>query len=215
MGQRSAGLVHQSYPHEEGARHLPGRRWRHLWRSSRSVSGYRPSRSRVLRLAMVTRGSARRVSCFSFALMLMISAPAPASAQRTVELAVGARIRVRSEADSVWRIGRLAATLPDTIRFQPCETCAVAAYPLSTTAVEVSSIPRSQTSTVLEGAGLGFLLGAGAGGLLAYQSNRNCHDGPCGLAYVAVPIGGFVGLFLGAAAGSLIRNEEWHPAPLR
>jgi hypothetical protein len=149
----------------------------------------------------------------SFAL-LVVTAP-PASAQRTVALAIGARIRVRSEADSVWRVGRLAGTPPDTIRFQPCETCAVAAYPLSTTAVEVNAVGRTQSSTVLKGAGLGFLLGAGAGFLLAYQSNRNCHDGPCSLAYVAVPIGGFVGLFLGATAGSLIRNEEWQPAPLR
>jgi hypothetical protein len=67
----------------------------------------------------------------------------------------------------------------------------------------------------LKGAGLGLLIGAGVGGLLAYQSERNCRDGPCGVAYIVVPLGGVAGLFLGAAGGSLIRYEDWQPAPIR
>jgi hypothetical protein len=149
----------------------------------------------------------------SFAL-LVVTAP-PASAQRTVALAIGARIRVRSEADSVWRVGRLAGTPPDTVRFQPCETCAVTAYPLSTTLIEVSAGRQRRSSVTINGAGFGLLLGASAGFLLAYEATRNCHDGPCGVAYVAVPIGGIAGFFLGATAGSLVRHEDWQPAPIR
>lgn len=158
----------------------------------------------------MTRGSSLWLS-----LALVAMTAPPASAQRTVELGVGTRIRVRTEADSSWRVGRLVGASQDTIRFQACDACAVATYALSTTTVEVSVARIRDNSTALNGGGLGLLLGAGAGALLAYQATRNCHEGPCGIAYVAVPIGAIAGFFLGATAGSVIRYEDWEPAPIR
>jgi len=146
--------------------------------------------------------------------LLALTAPS-ASAQRTLAVAVGARIRVRAEADSSWRVGRLAGTPPDTIRFQTCDTCAVAAYPLSTTAVEVSVGRKGRSSTALNGAGLGLLAGVGVGFLIGYQANRNCRDTLCGIAYIAVPLGGITGFFLGATAGSRVQYEDWQPARIR
>jgi hypothetical protein len=140
-----------------------------------------------------------------------------ASAQRTLAVAVGAKVRVRTGTDKAWTVGRLVGTPPDTVRLQLCDTCSIAAYPLSAlSAVDVSMGPRRRGDTALKGVGIGLLAGVGAGFLLAYHVERGCRDGPCGIGYVILPIvGGTAGLFLGGAAGSFVRYEDWQPAIIR
>ena len=84
-------------------------------------------------------------------------------------MAVGAKVRVRTGTDKPWTVGRLVGT-PDTVRLQACDTCSIAAYPLSAlSAVDVSMGLKRRGDTALKGLGIGLLAGVGAGFLLAYQ----------------------------------------------
>jgi len=138
-------------------------------------------------------------------------------AQRTVALAVGARVRVQPSGDTVWRVGRLVSPGPDTLRLKACDTCSTAAYAIpSLAAVEVSVGRNMRALTILRAAFLGALLGAGAGALWAKLKTSSCKpaDTLCGLEYLAVPYTGVFGFFIGGAVGSLFRYDDWRPAPI-
>jgi hypothetical protein len=145
------------------------------------------------------------------------AATAPiASAQHTLAVQVGARIRVRSNPDSSWRVGRLAGAPPDSVQFQSCDACLIETYPLSTALVDISAGRQGSSSSLLKGAGLGLLAGIGAGILFAARAERGCRDGPCGISYTIAPaLGGIAGFFVGATIGSLAGHEDWQPAPTR
>lgn len=139
-----------------------------------------------------------------------------ASVQSTLAVQVGARIRVRTNPDSLWRVGRLVGAPPDSVQFRACDACTLQTYPLSSALVDISAGRQGSSSSLLKGAGLGLLAGIGAGILFAARSERGCHDGPCGISYTIAPaLGGFAGFFVGATIGSLVSHEDWQPAPTR
>ena len=139
-----------------------------------------------------------------------------ASVQSTLAVQVGARIRVRTNPDSSWRVGRLVGAPPDSVQFQACDACVLETYPLSSALVDISAGRQGGSSSLYKGAGLGLLAGIGAGILFAAHAERGCRDGPCGISYgIAPALGGFAGFFVGATIGQLITHEDWQPAPTR
>lgn len=86
-------------------------------------------------------------------------------------------------------------------------------YPVTTlSAVDVS---QGIHSSGLKGALVGGLTGFAAGLVLAYYETRGCKEGPCGIAWAVVPeIGAFAGVFIGGAAGSRNRREDWQPVAI-
>ena len=153
---------------------------------------------------------------FVLSCVLLAGVVPSAFAQRTLDVQVGARIRVRTNPDSSWRVGRLAGAPPDSVQFQACDACVLETYPLSSALVDISAGRRGSSSSLLKGAGLGLLAGIGAGILFAAHAERGCRDGPCGISYTIAPaLGGFAGFFVGATIGSLVSHEDWQPAPTR
>lgn len=139
-------------------------------------------------------------------------------AQRTLAVAVGSRIRVQTQGDPTWRVGRLTGIAPDTLRLRSCDSCAVDIYSLpSLSAIQVSMGRTGRNTTVLKGAFLGTLVGLGSGWLYAWQKTRNCKPGDdlCGLEYLAVPFFGAGGLVIGMTIGSFFRYDDWRPALIR
>jgi hypothetical protein len=135
-----------------------------------------------------------------------------ASVQRTLPLAAGARIRIRVEPDTFWRVGRLVGTPPDTVKFQACDKCTVVAFPLS--ALNAVDVSLGNSSSAPKGSVFGALAGGAAGFLLGSYIGRGCRDGPCVQHIVLVPFGSILGFFLGGAAGSVNRHEDWQPVPI-
>jgi hypothetical protein len=61
---------------------------------------------------------------------------------------------------------------------------------------------------------VGVVGGASYGFMSAKRDAKGCRDGPCGLAYLAVPIAGTGGFLLGAIVGISIHYDSWRPARL-
>ena len=139
-------------------------------------------------------------------------------AQSTLAVAVGSRIRVQAQGDSSWRVGRLSAVAPDTIRLRMCDNCADDAYPLrSLSAVQVSVGRIGRRSTILKGAFLGAAIGIAAGAWYGSQKSHGCSSEAsfCGIEYLAVPFFGAGGLAIGAAIGSSYHYDDWRIAAVR
>jgi hypothetical protein len=139
-------------------------------------------------------------------------------AQRTVAVALGSRMRVQTQNDSTWRVGRLAGIVPDTIRLRSCDSCADDVYSLSSLSTIQVSVGRTRRgTTIFKGAVLGTLAGLGSGWLYGWAKTRHCapNDDLCGLEYLAVPFFGAGGLFIGMAIGSSRQYDDWRPALIR
>lgn len=137
-------------------------------------------------------------------------------AQRTVAVALGSRIRVQSQGETTWRVGRLAGVAPDTLRLQSCDSCSAEAYSLSSlSAIQVSMGRTARGRTMLNGALLGTLVGMASGWLWARQETRGCSEGPCGIQYLAIYFFGAGGFAIGATVGVSFRYDDWQPAPIR
>lgn len=151
-----------------------------------------------------------------FGLALLVTAGGILPAQQTPAVRVGSRIRVQPQGDTIWHVGILTGVARDTLRLQPCKSCVADVYTLaSLSAVDVSLGRQTQTATIVNGAWLEAVAGIGSGWLFGWLETRGCRDGPCGVAYVAIPIFGLAGLFTGATIGSLRRHEDWQPAVIR
>jgi hypothetical protein len=135
-------------------------------------------------------------------------------AQRPVVVGIGTKVRVRLAEDTAWRVGRLISTASDTLRLQECDTCSTTAYLIPTlAAIEVKS---GRSVPIALGALFGALLGAGVGGLYAWEKTRDCdNEGLCGLAYFAIPVFGAGGLVVGGVVGAFIPYAAWQPAVIR
>jgi hypothetical protein len=158
----------------------------------------------------------RRLRLLWLSVTLLASATSVLEAQRTVALAPGSKVRIRSQGDAKWRVGRLTGIAPDTIRLQSCDSCSVDAYPLtSLSAIQVSMGRIRHGLTIGRGAFYGTFIGLGSGWLYAWQRTRGCKGDLCGLDYLAVPFFGAGGLVIGSAIGSAFRYDDWRPAPIR
>lgn len=146
------------------------------------------------------------------ALALVLSATA-LRAQSTYPVSPGDRIRVRRFTEPPWRDGDFVRLTRDTLQLLTCEQCVALAVPRQDiAAVEIRVGTTPHVSTILAAIGVGTVLGAYIGLTKARQETRDCHDGPCGVSYVLVPLGGIVGFILGGVTGASIRYDVWRPA---
>ena len=139
-------------------------------------------------------------------------------AQRTVAVAVGSRVRVHTQNDSTWRVGRVTRIAPDTLWLRSCDACADNVYTFPYVSDIQLSIGRTRRgNTILRGAVLGTLVGLGSGWMYGWAKTRHCAPNVslCGIEYLAVPFFGAGGLFIGMAVGSAFRYDDWRPAPIR
>ena len=160
----------------------------------------------------------RRFPIFAFTCVVLAIPQTTIKAQRTVRVAVGSKVRVRPAGDSVWRVGLLTSSTPDTLRLRSCDSCMVDVYSLSSLrAIEVKVGERRSGSAVGMGAVLGGMIGIGAGWFYGWRATRGCAptDDLCGLAYLAIPFFAVGGVAIGAALGSTVRKDDWQPAVIR
>ena len=159
----------------------------------------------------------RRLSRHSIVLSaLCLAFTNPVQAQHTLAVAVGSRIRLQSQGDTTWRVGRLAGVASDSVRMRSCDSCTIEVYYLpSLSAVQVVVGRTARGSTVVKGGLVGALLGISSG--LLYAKTHGCvsEAASCGVQYLAVPFLGAAGLAIGAAIGSAFRYDDWRPALVR
>ena len=159
----------------------------------------------------------RAVRLLGLCLALLAPLGSGVQAQHTLAVAIGSRIRVQTQDDSTWRVGRLAGTALDTLRLRQCDSCAAVIYSLpSLNAIQVSVGRTRRASTILNGGLLGALVGAGSGALYGWAKTRHCapEASVCGIEYLAVPFFGVGGLFIGMAVGASFKYDDWRPAPI-
>jgi hypothetical protein len=160
----------------------------------------------------------RVVRLLSPPLALLAALASGLHAQRTLAVALGSRMRVQTQDDSTWRVGRLTGIAPDTLRLRSCDSCADDVYSLpSLSAIQVSVGRTRRGTTILKGAMLGTLVGLGSGWLYGWAKTRHCAPNVslCGIEYLAIPFFGAGGLFVGMAIGGSLQYDDWRPALIR
>ena len=154
------------------------------------------------------------VCCLAIAVLLMAT-PGVLRADGAVESAPlrlsGSRVRISAPVlGDGKQVGTVVEVRADTLLFAADHQSTRALVPTaSLTGLEVSQGMRSHIG---KGAGLGFLAGAVAGGVVGYVSLHDPHSsdgdwGPVG-AVVGGALGGVVGLGMGALIGSR-STERW------
>lgn len=144
---------------------------------------------------------------------------APLAAQ---ELVPGVRIRSWVSPPGEWRAGTLIRYGTDSVVIQRCRNCRPEgqAWP-RVTRVEVSEGKTWSGRNMAIGALVG---GVGAAWIHERKVARDvarCHDGPCGLEAIEIPIAGLLGAATGAVLGAFWRVESWRevyggaPKPVR
>ena len=131
----------------------------------------------------------------------------PSAAQ---QIAPGIRIRSQISPSARWRTGTLVRFGRDSLVMQRCRECAPEAQPWS-------RITRVDVREGTTWSGRHMALGALGGGVIAaaIETQRvrrdmaRCHDGPCGLAVLGIPIVGLLGAAGGAVLGALWRVDSW------
>lgn len=110
--------------------------------------------------------------------------------------------------------GHVAALTDTTVTMSPCSACANGTFRLAAIAGVDTRIGRShRVRHAVTGALLGGAALAGALVVAGTQSDRGCHDGPCGVWIVAVPPAFALGAFTGGIVGALLPAERWGPTP--
>lgn len=131
----------------------------------------------------------------------------PVAAQ---EILPGLRIRSWITPPGEWHAGTLVRYGSDSLVFQRCGECAAEAQPWA-------RIERVEVSQGKTWSGRNTAIGILAGGVVAAWLEKRsvdrdlarCHDGPCGLAVLAIPAVGLLGAVGGGVLGALWRVESW------
>lgn len=149
---------------------------------------------------------ASRIAAF---LGVLVWCAASLCAQGPASVAVGSRVRVQSSRHA--RVtGNVLSFSTDTIVLGTCGHCTPLTLPTrGITSLEVSMGRYVPGTHIIGGALIGLAAGASYAWYSAARSTHNCHDGPCGFAYVAVPILGLAGATIGGIAGGLWRSDRW------
>ena len=130
-------------------------------------------------------------------------------AQGPLSVAVGSRVRVESSQHALVT-GNVRSFSTDTIVLGTCGHCIPLMLPMrEITSIEVSTGQYLPGTHIIGGALVGLVAGASYAWYTAARDTRNCHDGPCGLAYLAVPVFGMGGGLIGGIVGGLWRSERW------
>lgn len=136
------------------------------------------------------------------------------------EILPGLRIRSWVAPPGEWHTGTLVRYGSDSLVFQRCPDCAAEAQPWA-------RVTRVEVSEGRTWSGRNTVIGLVAGGVVAAWLQKRsvdrdlarCHDGPCGLAVLAIPAAGLLGAITGGALGALWRVESWReiygPEPAR
>ena len=152
-----------------------------------------------------------RYPCIIVILLLTVSAT---EAQPAPVIAVGARVRVLTTADTPpagrrvpWRVGRIVAATPDSLTIETGKSATPLTLPAS--AVERLEVSRGRDR------GKGMFVGALIGGLLAGGAAATASGGDEGVPAEEAVVGGAVaGLMLGGVMGALAAPERWQRAAL-
>ena len=154
----------------------------------------------------------RRVVGLLWPLLILLESPTSGLyAQHPIAVAPGARIRVQTQNDSTWHVGRVTRITPDTLRLRSCDSCADDVYsPPALGAIQISVGKKSRGATILTGALVGTLVGIGSGSVFAWTKTRNCppNASNCYAVGVAIPIMGLGGLVFGTAIGISLQYDD-------
>ena len=142
-----------------------------------------------------------------WASLLALVVPRALGAQ---EIVPGVRIRNWIAPPGEWHTGTLVRYGTDSVVIQRCPECAVDAQSWARiTRVEVSEGHTWSGRHMAIGA---LVVGVTAAWIDEQKVERDvarCHDGPCGLEAVEIPIAGILGALSGVALGALWRVESW------
>lgn len=143
--------------------------------------------------------------------LLSVCLVAPLGAQI---IADGARVRItpRSRIESAYK-GTFMKATADSIWFLPKRSAAAYAFPMNNVAsIEQSTHYKQRLWRAAVGAGVGLVVGAGAGKLYLASSGNACQciADDIGLAIGALLVAAPIGLAVGASRG----GEQWTRVPL-
>lgn len=162
----------------------------------------------------------RRSLLFPLALIstaLVISSPV--CAQDSAGVALGATLRVRTNASEQWQYGAFAGVAADTLLLRLAHDSPTRRFPLPSLGdieVREHDAGKQRTNTIL-----GAVLGAAGGALFLHLSIQHCeaHDHhtagpPCAIASGALPLFIIVGGGTGGAAGASWPVNHWRPVAI-
>ena len=149
---------------------------------------------------------------------LSLLAPAAAAAQVPVVLAPNTRIRYAVAPDTPAVVANVVAQRGDTLWVRPVHAADTLALGMSRLArLDVS---HGKETHALHHAGVGFLIGAAAGGVLGYAGGSDCSssDWICfsrgETAVFSAALFGAVGAGVGSVVGWVNPSERWEPVAL-
>jgi hypothetical protein len=145
-------------------------------------------------------------------LLILLVLAAGTAAASPPDPVPGERVRVTAPAFGLDKaVGALMESASDSIAFRrDGDTTRVAFLRRQVTRLDVS---RGFHRRTLKGAGLGLLIGAGAGGLLGLTSSDPGFIGRSGAAVIGAGLLGGVGLVVGTVSGAVIHHETWSRVP--
>lgn len=141
---------------------------------------------------------------------VLASALGVSSPLRAQEILPGLRVRNWVTPPGEWQTGTLVRFGRDSLVLKRCGECTPEAQPWA-------RVTRVEVSEGYSWSGRNTAIGGLAGGVIAIlidkrKVNRNaarCHDGPCALETLEIPVIGLLGAGAGAILGSFWRVESW------
>ena len=162
------------------------------------------------------------LACFALLCVTMMGTSARAQDSTTVSLAApplqsllskGRLVRLHLYDGRTLR-GRVSAITDSSVMLSACTACMYGSFRLGTIAGVDTLIGKSRrVRHVVTGALMGGTALAGALVVAGTQSDRGCHDGPCGVWVLAVPPAFALGAFTGGIVGAFLPAERWGATP--
>ena len=141
---------------------------------------------------------------------------AKGQARDSVQVAAGARLRLRTDSAAAWRYGRFGSVHSDTLVLRSARGEADMRFSL--TSLQEIDVRESDHAAHRSNATLGMILGAAATVAVFHFAVQRCDrkhphpDGPaCGMAYVALPFYAMGGAGAGAIIGAAWPANHWRP----
>ncbi len=143
-------------------------------------------------------------------------AASPSHAQDSVQVAIGARLRLRTDSTAAWQYGRFGGVHADSLVLRPTRSGANTQFRL--TSLQEIDVRERDPAVHESNATLGVIIGVAASVALVHYEVQRCdrkdtsHDGPpCALGYTTLPFVALIGAVAGGIVGSKWPANRWRP----
>ena len=124
----------------------------------------------------------------------------------------GDQVRFTLVGGTIEQAGKVGAVKADSLILRLCENCQERRYAFSefATLSVYRHVKTPRARNAVNGSLIGLLAGGIIGVAIGVKSDRNCHDGPCGLGGPLVGAAGAVaGAVIGGVVGAIQTRGEW------